>query len=68
MLDHKNDIDEFEILLNSKREHEKHYIESKDKERKINSTPMTADANCSCFDFIKMVQRIVSLDLKEYVC
>lgn len=66
MLDHKNDIDEFEILLNNKREHEKHYIESKGKERKINSTPMTADANCSCFDFIKMVQRIVSLDLKEY--
>lgn len=58
--------DELELLLNNKKEHEKHYIEAKEKEQTCNSTPMTADGNCSCFDFIKMVQRLVSLDLKKY--
>ena len=61
--------DDFETLMRARDEHAKHYIERSSliqQQTKSVSERYTADSNCSCFDFIKMVQRLVNKSLNEY--
>lgn len=59
-------IDELELLLKNKKIHEQHYINGKTDDIIANTTRQRSDKGCTCFDFIKMVQRITQLDLARY--
>lgn len=59
-------IDELELLLDNKEIHKQHYIDGKTNEIIANTTRQRSDKGCSCFDFIKMVQKVTRLDLARY--
>ena len=59
-------IDELELLLDNKEIHKQHYIDGKTNEIIANTTRQRSDKGCSCFDFIKMVQKVTHLDLARY--
>lgn len=58
--------EELEMLLHNKAIHEQHYINGNVSDVIANTTRQRADKGCSCFDFIKMVQKITQLDLERY--
>lgn len=61
-----NKMDELELLLDNKEIHKQHYINGKTNEIIANTTRQRSDRGCSCLDFIKMVQKVVKLDLARY--
>ena len=61
-----NNFDELEFLINNKEDDIQKHLNGIEKNKEINSNRYTSDKNCSLFDFIKMVQKLVTLSLKEY--
>lgn len=62
----KHETDDFERMLSDQRDHYMHYKNHQIKEIHNSTTKSTADANCSCYDFIKMVQSVTRKALKKY--
>ena len=62
----KIETDDLERMLIDQREHYQHFKHGQKEEIKNLTEKSTADTNCSCYDFIKMVQATVHKALKKY--
>lgn len=62
----KYETDELERLILDQQEHYEHFKSGQRQEIRNIQNKLTSSKNCTCFDFIKMVQAITSKSLKKY--